>query len=88
MLKTVAITIALIGLLCAVPALAQSQNEEGKLNFSLGGGFTIPMNPIARFAGVGGSFLLAADLISTSTTPLWANSCGMGFLLRSEPLRN
>jgi hypothetical protein len=57
MLKTITITIALIGLSCAVPALAQNQDEEGKVNFSMGGGFTVPMNPIARFAGHGGSFL-------------------------------
>jgi|HubBroStandDraft_5_1064220.scaffolds.fasta_scaffold26243_2 hypothetical protein len=62
MLKIITITIALIGLSCAVPALAQSQNEEGTLNFSMGGGFTIPMNPIARFAGVGGSFLASGGL--------------------------
>ena len=57
MLKTIAITIALIGLSCAVPALAQNHDEEGKFNFSMGGGLTVPMNPIAKFAGVGGSFL-------------------------------
>jgi hypothetical protein len=62
MLKTIAITIALVGLSCAVPALAQSNDEEGKLNFSMGGGLTIPMNPIARFAGVGGSFLGSGGL--------------------------
>jgi hypothetical protein len=38
MLKTVAIMIALIGLSCAVSALAQNQNVQGKLNFSMGGG--------------------------------------------------
>jgi hypothetical protein len=57
MLKTIAITIALTGLSCAAPALGQNQDEEGKLNFSMGGGLTVPTNPIARFAGVGGSFL-------------------------------
>jgi hypothetical protein len=62
MLRTITITTALIGLSCAVPALAQHQDEEGKLNFSMGGGFTIPMNPIARFAGVGGSFLGSGGL--------------------------
>ena len=62
MLKTIAITIALIGLSCAVPALAQNQDEEGKFNFSIGGGLTVPTNPIARFAGVGGSFLAGSGL--------------------------
>jgi hypothetical protein len=62
MLKTIAITIALIGLSCAVPALAQKQDEEGKFNFSIGGGLTVPTNPIARFAGVGGSFLASGGL--------------------------
>jgi hypothetical protein len=57
MLKTITITIALIGLSCAVPGLAQNQDEEGRGNFSMGGGLTVPTNPIARFAGVGGSFL-------------------------------
>jgi hypothetical protein len=60
--KTIAITIALIGLSCAVSALAQNQNEDGKLNFSMGGGLTVPVNPIARFAGVGGSFLAGGGL--------------------------
>jgi hypothetical protein len=57
MLKTIATTLALIGLSCAIPALAQDQDEEGRFNFNMGGGFTVPVNPIARFAGVGGSFL-------------------------------
>src|SRR5580704_8934032 len=60
--KTIAITIALIGLSCAVSALAQNQNEDGKLNFCMGGGVTVPVNPIARFAGVGGSFLAGGGL--------------------------
>jgi hypothetical protein len=62
MLKTIAITIALIGLSCAAPALAQNHDEEGKFNFSMGGGLTVPMNPIAKFAGVGGSFLASSGL--------------------------
>jgi hypothetical protein len=62
MLKTIAIAIALIGLSGAVPALAQNQDEEGKFNFSMGGGLTVPMNPIARFAGVGGSFLASSGV--------------------------
>lgn len=78
MLKTITIAIALI----AIPALAQNQDEDGKFNFSMGGGLTVPMNPIARFAGVGGSFLASSGINLTSTTPSWANSCGMGFPLR------
>jgi hypothetical protein len=62
MLKTISIAIALVGLTCAVPALAQHQDEDGKLNFSMGGGLTVPMNPIARFAGVGGSFLASGGI--------------------------
>lgn len=48
-------TIGLIGLSYGVAA--QAQDEEGKFNFGMGGGLTVPVNPIARFAGVGGSFL-------------------------------
>jgi hypothetical protein len=37
---------------------AQSRSdEEGKLNFNMGGGLSVPLNPTAKFAGVGGSFL-------------------------------
>ena len=57
MLKTIAITIALLGLSCAAPALAQNQDEEGKLNFSMGGGLSVPLNPIAKYSGVGGTFV-------------------------------
>jgi hypothetical protein len=34
-----------------------NDEEEGSLNFSIGGGLTIPVNPTARFTGVGASFV-------------------------------
>jgi hypothetical protein len=56
LMKTV-FTIALVGAVCIVPIQAQSQNEEGKLNFSMGGGLSVPLNPTANYAGVGGNFI-------------------------------
>ena len=55
-------TIGLLGAVCIIPMQAQHQDEEGKFNFSMGGGLTVPMNPIAKFAGVGGSFLASSGL--------------------------
>jgi hypothetical protein len=49
------ITIGLLSAACIIPM--QAQNEEGKLNFTMGGGLSVPLNPIAKYAGVGGSFL-------------------------------
>ena len=57
MLRRILIAIGLLGLWYSVPAQAQNQDEEGKFNFGMGGGLTVPLNPIARYAGVGGSFL-------------------------------
>ena len=52
-------TLIAIGLLSAacLTMEAQSQNEEGKFSFNMGGGLSVPLNPTARFVGVGGSFL-------------------------------
>jgi hypothetical protein len=57
MLKKFLITIGLLSAASIVPIQAQHQTEEGKLNFSLGGGLSVPLNPTARYAGVGGSFI-------------------------------
>ena len=50
-----------IGILaaCLIPIQmhAQGQNEEGTLNFSMGGGMSVPVNPTAKYAGVGGNFV-------------------------------
>jgi len=63
MLRRTLITVGLIGLSCSVPARAQNKNDEGgKFNFSMGGGLTVPLNPIAKFAGVGGSFLTSGGI--------------------------
>jgi hypothetical protein len=35
----------------------QAQQEGGKLNVTAGGGLSVPLNPTAQYAGVGGSFL-------------------------------
>jgi len=42
---------------CIAPVQAQ---EEGKFNVNMGGGFGVPLNPTARFAGVGGNFVAGA----------------------------
>jgi hypothetical protein len=36
---------------------AQSKNEEGVFTFSAGGGVSVPVNPTANYAGVGGNFV-------------------------------
>jgi hypothetical protein len=57
MSSKILITIGLLGAACTLPIQAQNQNEEGKLNFSMGGGLSVPLNPTAKYAGVGGSFV-------------------------------
>lgn len=49
--------IGLLSVACVMPIQAQHADEEGKLNFSMGGGLSVPLNPTAKYAGVGGSFL-------------------------------
>jgi Outer membrane protein beta-barrel domain len=56
MSKKTLMTIGLLSAAC-MTMQAQSQNEEGKFNFSMGGGLSVPLNPAARYVGVGGSFL-------------------------------
>ena len=51
------ITIGLLSAACIIPIQAQHADEEGKLNFITGGGLSVPLNPAAHYAGVGGSFL-------------------------------
>ena len=51
------ITIGLLSAACIIPIQAQHADEEGKLNFSAGGGLSVPLNPTAKYAGVGGSFI-------------------------------
>jgi hypothetical protein len=57
MLKRTVFSICLVGAACTFPMQAQSQNEEGTLNFSAGGGLSVPVNPTANYAGVGGNFI-------------------------------
>jgi hypothetical protein len=57
MSKRTVFTIGLLSVACIIPIRAQNQNEEGKLNFSMGGGLSVPLNPTANYAGVGGSFI-------------------------------
>jgi len=52
-----AFTIALFGSVCIIPVQAQNQNEEGQLNFSIGGGLSVPLNPTANYVGYSGSFV-------------------------------
>ena len=57
MFKELLIATASLSCISIVPLRAQHADEEGKLNFSMGGGLTVPLNPIAKLTGVGGSFL-------------------------------
>jgi hypothetical protein len=57
MSKRTVSAIALLGAVCIVPIDAQNQNEEGNLNFSMGGGLSVPLNPTANYVGVSGSFV-------------------------------
>jgi hypothetical protein len=57
MSKRTVFTIGLLGAVCIIPMQAQHQDEEGKLNFSMGGGLSVPLNPTANYAGVGGNFI-------------------------------
>lgn len=52
--KRLLISIGLLTVSLVVPVWAQ---DEGKLNFSAGGGINVPLNPTANFAGVGGNFV-------------------------------
>jgi Outer membrane protein beta-barrel domain len=56
MSSRILITVGLLATACVIPTQAQDQEEEGKLNVSMGGGLSVPLNPTARFAGVGGAF--------------------------------
>lgn len=57
MSKRTVFTIALLTAACIIPIQAQNQNEEGMLNFSMGGGLSVPLNPTANYVGVSGSFV-------------------------------
>jgi hypothetical protein len=43
------------GLLAGVVSL---QAQDGRLNFNIGGGIGVPLNPTADYAGVGGNFVV------------------------------
>ena len=49
MSKKTLFTIGLLSAACIIPIQAQSQTEEGKFNFSAGGGLSVPLNPTARY---------------------------------------
>ena len=57
MLNRTVFTVGLLSAVCIIPMQAQHQDEEGKLNFSMGGGLSVPLNPTANYAGVGGNFI-------------------------------
>jgi hypothetical protein len=52
MSKRTVFTIALLTAACTIPIHAQNQNEEGELNFSMGGGLSVPLNSTANYVGV------------------------------------
>jgi hypothetical protein len=60
MSRHILIAIGIVGATYLPPICAQNPPEEGKFNFSAGGGLTIPLNPAATFSGVGGAFLGSA----------------------------
>jgi hypothetical protein len=48
MSKRTLITMGLLSAVCIIPIQAQNQTEEGKFNFSAGGGLSVPLNPTAK----------------------------------------
>jgi hypothetical protein len=57
MSKKTVFTIGLLSTVWMIPLHAQHQTEDGTFNFSMGGGLSVPLNPTAKYAGVGGSFI-------------------------------
>jgi Outer membrane protein beta-barrel domain len=57
MLNRTLLTIALLSAVCTIPTQAQSRNEEGEFNFSIGGGLSVPLNPTANYVDYSGSFV-------------------------------
>ena len=57
MSKRVLFIFSVLTAVSMVPMRAQSHDEDGKFNFTMGGGLSVPLNPIAKYAGVGGSFM-------------------------------
>jgi len=55
MSKRTVFTVALLSAACIIPI--QAQNEDGQLNFSMGGGLSVPLNPTANYVGFSGSFV-------------------------------
>jgi hypothetical protein len=55
MSKRTVVTVALLSAACIIPI--QAQNEDGQLNFSMGGGLSAPLNPTANYVGFSGSFV-------------------------------
>jgi hypothetical protein len=41
-------TMGLLSAVCVAPIQAQNQTEEGKFNFSAGGGLWVPLNPHSK----------------------------------------
>ena len=41
---------------CVVAGTLSAAAQEGRINFNIGGGVGVPLNPTADFAGVGGAF--------------------------------
>jgi hypothetical protein len=60
-----------------IPAIAQ---DYSKLTFNIGGGPTVPLNPSANYAGVGGNFTAGAGLNFNRK-----NSLGLEFLWTGLP---
>jgi hypothetical protein len=60
MSKSAVLSVALLGAVCIMPIHAQKPNEEGTFNFSIGGGLSVPLNPTANYAGVGGGVITGA----------------------------
>jgi hypothetical protein len=81
MFRNSVIAIALFGIAVGIPMQAQeatNKAENSLVNFHIGGGFGIPLNPTARFAGLSGSFQVGAGYNLTKHNSLVGEFSWMG----------
>ena len=78
MSRIISAFIWLLGCALLFPLHAED-SELQLLNFNVGGGLSVPLNPTARYLGVNGNAGTAWELISTSTIRSKVISCGTAF---------
>ncbi len=59
-MKKIVMTIAALSSLWILPAYGQENGKYEKLTLSIGGGISTPLNPTARYTGIGGIFSASA----------------------------